>query len=242
MTLVKQELRGDELEPEETFRLKWSRPQRIYMKAISGPRVGQEALFVAGRNRDRLRAHKGSFPDITLNLDPRGSLATAHTHHPLPEVSLPRFVTLVAENAAEMERRSEGSVRVAGPETFDGRSCLELEMTAPWVGDIDTVRPGETLWDVARRHGRVMYVLLHANRDRNWRKAASVRTGDRVWVPRYYAPRVELCVDATSRLPVKAAIYDDAGRLFERYEHRDLAVNVGLTDLDFDPANPGYDF
>ena len=35
---------------------------------------------------------------------------------------------------------------------------------------------------------------------------------------------------------------DAFDRLYERYEHRELRVNVGLDDADFDPNNPAYDF
>src|SRR6185369_4365038 len=85
MVLLKQELRLDGLEPEQRLLTKWSRPQRVYYKALDGDSVGQEALYVRGWNRDLIRAHKGSFPDITVNLHPRGSWAMAHTHHPVTE-------------------------------------------------------------------------------------------------------------------------------------------------------------
>ena len=35
---------------------------------------------------------------------------------------------------------------------------------------------------------------------------------------------------------------DAFGELYERYLYRDVQLNIGLTDLDFDPANPDYRF
>ena len=48
--------------------------------------------------------------------------------------------------------------------------------------------------------------------------------------------------DLESKLPLRIEIYDTGDRLMEQYGYEDLQVNVGLSDLDFDPANPDYKF
>jgi hypothetical protein len=242
MVLVKQERRLEGLEPEQRLLAKWARPHRVYFKALDGDNAGQEVLFVRGWNRDLIRAHKGSFPDLTVNLHPLGSWAMAHTHHPVTETSLGLLVGLVLRGVEEADRRGEGTMRLVGREPLLGRSCFRVELTSPPVGEVDAVRPGETLWDVAKRRGSDMFVLLYRNRDRGWKRPGDVRPGDRVFVPRYYASKVELWIDEETRLPLGLRIYAHDGALYERYEHRDLRVNVGLTDLDFDPANPVYRF
>jgi nucleoid-associated protein YgaU len=242
MTLVRQERMGDALQPERTSIEKWARPYRLYLKDIAGPDAGQEVLYARGWNRDRLRAHRGRFPDLTVNLDPRGYFAMAHAHHPVTDVSLPGFVKTLLDNVSEAERRGEGSVRFAGRETLWGRPAQKIEMACPRAGEVRIVKRGETLWDLAEETGQAMYVILHANRDKGWRGPRDPDPGDRVFVPRYYAGRVLLWVDERLRLPIRAEIFDHDGNPYERYEHRDLEVNVGLTDADFDPANPGYDF
>jgi LysM repeat protein len=243
MTLVRQERMGEALQPERTAIEKWARPYRLYLKDIEGPDAGQEILFVRGWNDDRLRAHKGGILGLfTVSLDPYGAKATAHAHHPVTDVSLPGFVKTVLDNVNEARRRDEGSVRGVGRETLRGRPSLALELTSPRAGDLHVMKKGETLWDVARETGQTMYVILHANRDKGWRGPHDPRPGDSVFVPRYYAGKVLLWVDEELRLPIQALIYDFDGNLYERYEHRDLRVNVGLADADFDPRNPAYDF
>jgi hypothetical protein len=242
MTLVRQERIGGALAPERTQIEKWSLPYRVYLKVIAGPDTGQEALFVRGSNRDRLRVHKGSFPDFTLNIDPYGSLAISHAHHPITEISLPGFVGILLANVAEAERRGEGSARVTGRDILWGRPALRLELISPRAGGVRILKKGETLWAVARETGQSMHVILHHNRDKGWRGPRDPGAGDSVFVPRYYAGRVELWVDEELRLPIRALIFDHAGELYERYEHRDLRINVGLSDADFDPKNPAYDF
>jgi hypothetical protein len=61
--------------------------------------------------------------------------------------------------------------------------------------------------------------------------------------------RVEILYDPVTGLPVRISSYDwpkpghvGALDLAERYAYHDLRLDVPLTDLDFDPANPAYAF
>jgi outer membrane lipoprotein-sorting protein len=58
----------------------------------------------------------------------------------------------------------------------------------------------------------------------------------------YYCMVAVIDVDRESRLPVYAEIFDWDGQLIERYGYRDVRLNHGLTDADFDPKNPAYGF
>lgn len=49
-------------------------------------------------------------------------------------------------------------------------------------------------------------------------------------------------IDTELKLPVYYASYDKDQNLIERYEYRDLNVDVGLNQLDFNKSNPDYDF
>jgi outer membrane lipoprotein-sorting protein len=240
-TLVRQERFGDRLVPEQTIFTKWARPQSLYTRFIR-PHEGREALYVRGRNRDRVKAHKGSFPDITVNINPTGSWAMKGSHHPASKASLVYLVRLVLDNVAEADRRGEGVIRYLRREILWGRACDTIELVSPKAGVVHTVARGETLWDLARRYGHPMHTLLHHNRKKGWDEPDDPRRGDQVFIPRYTNGRVVLTVDRELGLPLRALIYDHEGNLYERYEHRDLRINVGLTDRDFDPKNPEYDF
>jgi len=58
----------------------------------------------------------------------------------------------------------------------------------------------------------------------------------------YYARRIELWVDRGYGLPTKILVYGWDGELLESYEYRDIRLDTGLTDGDFDEKNPGYGF
>jgi len=58
----------------------------------------------------------------------------------------------------------------------------------------------------------------------------------------FYAHKVLISIAKTIRLPVKISIFDWSGDLIEEYVFRDLRINVGLTEDDFNPGNPGYNY
>jgi outer membrane lipoprotein-sorting protein len=58
----------------------------------------------------------------------------------------------------------------------------------------------------------------------------------------YHARRVVVTVDAERSLPLRAKIHDHDDRLVGEYAYLDVRLDVRLTALDFDPANPSYGF
>ncbi len=63
--------------------------------------------------------------------------------------------------------------------------------------------------------------------------------------PEFYAYKVHICVDNNIGLPNKVQIWDfESGqvRLVEDYSYTDIKINPGLTEKDFDPENPEYEF
>ena len=58
----------------------------------------------------------------------------------------------------------------------------------------------------------------------------------------YYCMTAVIDVGREHRLPIYAEIYDWLGQLVERYGYLDLRLNPGLTEEDFDPKNPDYNF
>lgn len=63
--------------------------------------------------------------------------------------------------------------------------------------------------------------------------------------PRLYATEVILCFSQRTGLPLHIQSWDMADgqlRQVENYHYEDVRVNVGLSDSDFDPDNPAYNF
>jgi hypothetical protein len=243
MTLVTQEWDGHRLGVPQTLLAKWARPFQVYYKRLCEPHKGREVLFAEGWNGGKLKVSLNTWPmNVRLNLDPHGSLAMGGTRHPVDQTSIVYLVDVVLENFRKADARGEATVEELGTATIQGRVCDRVSVTAPWSPTSYRLAEGETLWDVAAKFDLPMAPLLHANRALGWDTPSDAKPGQTISVPRYYAGRVELWIDREMDLPLVAEIYDGNGVMFERFEHRDLRINVGLGPMDFSPRNPDYKF
>ena len=58
----------------------------------------------------------------------------------------------------------------------------------------------------------------------------------------FFAHKITLSFDKVLQLPVKITVCDESNRVIEEYFFRNLRINVGFKDCDFDPENPAYHF
>ena len=243
MTLISQEWNGDGMGPAETLATKWARPFKVYFKRLSEPHRGREILFAHGWNSDKLKVSVRAWPvNLRVNLNPHGDLAMTDCKHPVDESSLVYLINAVLDNFRRAEERGEAMAEDRGRERILGRDCHRVRIFTSQSVTSYTLARGETLWDVEKKFDAAIAPLLHANRDLGWTTPGDAKPGQTIRVPRYYAARIDLWIDDTLLLPLVAEIYDERGAIFERFEHRDLRVNVGLGPQDFSPSNPAYSF
>jgi len=243
MTLVSQEWNGHGLGPAERLAAKWGRPFKLYYKKLNAPHRGREVLYADGWNDGKLKVSLHVWPmNLGVNINPHGDLAMADNKHPVDESSLIYFVGVVLDNFRRAEARGEATVEDRGQETILGRACHRVRIVTSQSAISYTLLRGESLWDVAKRFEVAMAPLLHENSDLGWEVPGDAKTGQTLRIPRYYAARIDLWIDDALSLPLVAEIYDARGTMFERFEHHDLSINVGLGPLDFSPANPAYKF
>lgn len=241
--LVKQERFGRKLAPEEKVLFKYANPDRVYMRWIGKVNKGQEALYVKGQNEDRLKAHKGGFLGlVTVNLDPLGKMAMEGQHHPVFHAGIGATTELVIRDLKKGLENGEVAVSNGGQVILDGRAVMKVETMFPEKVDgvTHSVKKGETLWDIAAFYNQDMFVIQHANDGVG--APDDIKAGQGILVPRYYCRRSTTYFDAVTGLLVKIEIYDWDDNLYESYHYRDLKLNVGLSDNDFDPANKSYKF
>ncbi len=93
----KERIRGRMI-PQEKMLLKFRKPFSVYLKWLSGKRSGQETLFVQGWNSDKILAHPGSFPDVTVSLRPTSSLAMRGNRHAITEVGIGNTIRLIVRD------------------------------------------------------------------------------------------------------------------------------------------------
>lgn len=58
----------------------------------------------------------------------------------------------------------------------------------------------------------------------------------------YYAAHIVTYIDKEYNLPTHIFIYDWKEKLLERASYKELNINVGLSEMDFNPRNPAYEF
>ncbi len=124
----KQERIKGKLQEEETIQMKFQKPLKVYMRWIGEPLKGTEALYVEGRNDNKLIARRGGILGIaTLSLDPRGSLAMAGNRHPITESGFGFLLARFRENLDAALRRGELQDVRLYDETFEGRPSMAAE-------------------------------------------------------------------------------------------------------------------
>lgn len=233
----REQIKGKMSAPQLMF-IKYSN-HHIYMKALEGSNRGAELIFAPGWNKNKVRIHKGSFPDITLSLDPHGSLLMGGNHHPIEHAGLHQMAAAVAENGRRARSDPETSFQLIGEIKVHGQATWLLELKTPSKTKVETVQPGEDLWHFADRVGIAPCMILLAN---DLKDAGKVSPGKSLLVPIYYGTRVELGLSQETKLPTLLKVYDQHGQLYEWYEIFDLDTKAVLSDSDFDPKNPAYNF
>ena len=58
----------------------------------------------------------------------------------------------------------------------------------------------------------------------------------------FYAHEIIMAMDKTLHLPIKVSVFDWSSSLVEEYVFRDLVINVGFSEYDFNPDNPEYNY
>lgn len=58
----------------------------------------------------------------------------------------------------------------------------------------------------------------------------------------YYCYRSVVFFDDENKLPIQMEFYDHQDRLIEKYAYKNLKINSGLKEKDFDPENEAYHF
>lgn len=132
-TFHKRERVGGELQPAERIELKFRKPLSVYLAWTGGAHAGQELLYVAGWNGGKLRAHKGSFPDLTVNLAPRSAMAMKGNRHPVTEAGFGHTIEIITKDVQRSEGHPEDGTRYRdhGESLVYGAKSRCVEQTVP---------------------------------------------------------------------------------------------------------------
>jgi len=132
-TFVKRERVKGRLMPREVMFVKFAEAFRLYCKWTQGKHEGQELIYVDGWNGGKIRAHTGKFPDITVDLDPAGTLATRGQRHPITDFGLGKMIELLARDVHLAGARPQDKVTYLdlGTSKMSGATVRCVEATTP---------------------------------------------------------------------------------------------------------------
>ena len=234
--------------------IRFRKPNQLYLNVVEGANAGAELLYpkpgtdsiILGRPGGVTGAVAGFLVKVPavgrlvpfeFNLD--DARLMEGQHHPLPDSTIAGMMRLISRNLRTARMHAEGSLCLHPRELVDGRPATKLEVLFPSQAGIwHTVKEGETLWTIGDDYGQDRYVILYNNPNVDFDRALAA--GQRLFVPRYYAPRAQMWVSEAFSLPVKLQMFDSRNRTYEIYTNIDLRVDVGLTDKDFDPVLHGF--
>jgi hypothetical protein len=252
--LVKTERFVDGTITDQIGLLKFRKPNQLYLHVLEGTNEGAELLFpkpgtdsvVLGRPGGVTGAVAGflvKVPAIGSLVPYEFDLADGRLmegqHHLLTDSTIDGMMRLVSVNLRLAARNREGAACLHPVELVGGKRARRLELLAPVdAGTWHTVADGETLWTIGGDYGQDRYVIIYNNPSIDESKPLPV--GEKIFVPRYYAPRAVIWVGEASNLPLKLQMFDRERRLYESYANTELRIDVGLPDEDFDPVRHGF--
>lgn len=234
--------------------IRFRKPDQLYLRVTQGANAGAELLYPKPGTDSVILARPGgvagAVAEFLVKMPAIGRLVPYEfnlddarlmdgQHHPLPDSSIAGMMRLISLNLRTAARHVEGSVCFHPSELVDGQPATKIEVRFPSdAGTWHTVAEGETLWTISGDYEQDRYVIVYNNPAMDSEDALS--PGQRIFVPRYYAPRAVVWISESFNLPVKLQMFDARDRVYESYSNLDLRVDVGLTGEDFDPARHGF--
>lgn len=119
--------------PEETIALKFREPLQVYMRWLSESGKGREAIFVKGRDNDKVLVHEPGWLSghFTVLLPPDGPTIMNRSRHPFDEIGIGRIIELIISTFEKANQLGELELRDLGTTRDNGRTMQVIEGILP---------------------------------------------------------------------------------------------------------------
>lgn len=206
---------------------------------IAKPSKGVEALWRQGENNNQVLVHPNSFPYISLNLDPNGSLVRSGSHHNLFAAN-PNYMAEIIRDTYKIVGNDFPTIfKYEGDIVFDGKECYKIVINyTPYKLYNYQVKPGEDVFSIAQKLYLNEFKIKELNKLKDY---TGLKAGHTLVLPNAYAKKTILFIDKKTFLPLVQVIYDELG-FFERYEYHNLQVNPTFKKDEFTRDFPAYHF
>lgn len=219
------------------FMIKRSRkPLNLYYKQ-SFPTNGAEVLL---NKTGKVWVNPGTFPWVTLELDPNSSLLRKDQHHGILDAGYDHFALLLSEMFKKYADSLSHYVKLNAIEIVGTTDCYKITFTHPsyHIYNYKTTK-NETLLSLASRFRISEYKIGELNKISSVTQA--IPAGTTLKLPCDYAKSMTLWLDTKTKLPMKMEVYDEKG-LFEKYIFTGIVINPVFKANEFDKDFPDYNF
>ena len=129
----KRERIDGEWQPEEVSFLKFQKPFKVYMRWVSGPPEGREALYITGANGNQVLVHEGrGFSGFfSFWLDPASWRILQESRYPFTEIGIGRLVERLGRDARRAWAKGELRLVDHGRTSALGRAVRQIEGILP---------------------------------------------------------------------------------------------------------------
>lgn len=212
---VKRELMGRRMLTHSTLVKIRREPFSVYMRFLK-PHDGREVIYVAGQNGGNLLAHETGLGALvgTVSLRPGSREALSESRYPITDMGMETLVERVVRQWEEESKYGECDVKYYPHAKLGGNA-------------------GRTK-DGKLAEGGVECKVIETSHPRPRKQF------------KYQMTR--LYIEKESNLPIRVEQWVFSSRpdgkpiLAEEYTYSKIQLDAGLTDIDFDPRNPNYDF
>ena len=224
---------GRSYTPGRTLRKLSFSPLKIYIKN----QKNVEILYVTGQNNNDAWVYPGSFPYITLSLNPTRSLMRRGQHHTVLQAGFGTIADLLGNSGGQGSTVFTRSFRYAGDTLAQGQPAYILRSDYPQFRYITyKAGPNETIHSIANRLGCGEYRILERN---GLSIDSKLIEGQVLQVPNSYGRHTILVVNIKTYLPASVTVYDDRG-LYERYTFLNVIPNQLISAAEFTKDYQGY--
>jgi hypothetical protein len=237
---IKSQVRSNgKLGAQQSYSLKFRKPGDIYTKKLTAPNKNAEAIYRGPSwNDGKLKANKGSFPNVTLSIELYNKMAMGEGIHPITHAPLNYIIDVMLRDFNKARTEGVDALKEIGAEKVDGRSCTRVTFsTNAKSGAWYTPQEKDSWLSLAKTNNIDEAALRYQNKGKKPNDPSAS-----LWIPGYYASKWEICVDDAIGIPIAYKNWDMEGNVFEVYAFEKLKVNTNLSDIDFDPENESYQY
>jgi len=214
-----------------------SNPKKIYFHS---PNKGIEVLWVQGQNNNNAAVHSGSFPLMSFNLDPYGSIMRKDQHHTIFDLGFQYIGITIANTIVKAPKDFDKHFLYAGSIVFENHDCHQIVINYPEYKYIEYItEKGETVTSIAQKLNTSDFKIRYINDLSSY--FGTIKTGKKLMIPVPYSNKGILYIDKKTAIPLSVKIYDENG-LFESYEFSNVTINKPFLENEFTKSFKGYGF